>query len=205
MAFLSNQEKRRIAEAVRFAERSTRGELVAVIARTSDDYAHVPWLWGSLTALAVPGFFELFDLETPLLSAHITQVVVFALVVLLLSWQPLKIRLVPRALKDARASRLAREQFLLQRLHATRERTGVLIFVSVAERYVEIIADEGINNVVPPGTWDGIVERFVAKVKASQTAEGFLTAVEECGRWLADNFPPRPDDINELPNALVEI
>jgi len=205
MAFLTQEEKQRIAAAVRAAEARTRGELVTVIARRSDDYALIPWSWATLLALMLPGLIQLANLRAPLASTYLSQVLLFVAVLLLLQWRPLKMFLVPRAMQQAAARRLAREQFFAQKLHLTRERTGVLIFVSVAERYVEILADEGINSSVPEGTWDGVVERFVAQVKAGRTAEGFVDAIAACGEYLAANFPARPDDVNELPNPLVEL
>lgn len=205
MAFLSTGEKAAIAEAVRRVEHNTRGELVTVIARRSDDYVYVPWIWATLLALMLPGLLHLFSVQAPLVSTYVSQITLFIAVLLLLQWSPLKMRLVPKGVKQANARRLAREQFYTQKLHLTRERTGVLIFVSVAEHYVEILADEGINKTVPAGAWDEVVERFIAQVKAGHTSAGFLEAIEACGGYLATNFPPRPDDANELPNLLIEI
>lgn len=205
MAFLTREEKDRIAEAVRRVERNTCGELVTVIARCSDDYSLVPLAWATLFALLLPGVLQLLDMRAPFISPYISQVTLFVAVLLLLQWQPLKMRLVPKAMKHAHARRLAREQFFMQKLHLTRERTGVLIFVSVAEHYVEILADEGIHKVVPADAWNEVVARFIAQVKAGKTAGGFIEAVEACGAYLAEHFPARPDDTNELPNALVEI
>ena len=112
--------------------------------------------------------------------------------------------LVPNSLKRRRASQLAREQFFAQRLHLTRARTGVLIFVSVAEHYVEIIADEGINARVPPGTWDKAVADFVEQVRAGRVTDGFLSVVEVVGARLAEHFPRPLDDRDELPNESRE-
>jgi putative membrane protein len=205
MTFLTTEEKARIAATVRRMERSTSGELVTVIARHSDDYMLVPWTWSALLALMLPGLLQLIDVRAPLVSVYVSQVTLFVTVLLVLHWQPLKMLLVPRAVKHANARRLAREQFYTQKLHLTRERTGVLIFVSLAEHYVEILADEGINDTVPPGAWDEMVANFVTHVKAGNTAQGFLETIEACGGYLASNFPARPDDTNELPNVLIEI
>ena len=111
----------------------------------------------------------------------------------------------PAAVKRRRAGRLAREQFFAQGLHLTRARTGVLIFVAVAEHYVEIIADQGIDSQVPPGTWDAAVSDFVAQVRAGRVADGFLAAIAAVGDHLAKHFPRAPDDTDELPNRLIEI
>ena len=65
----------------------------------------------------------------------------------------------------------------------------MLLFVSVAEHYVEIIADKGINDVVPTGTWEHVVAEFVEKVKSGRIADGFVGAVEACGEPLVQHFP----------------
>ena len=82
------------------------------------------------------------------------------------------------------------------------ERTGVLLFVSAAEHYVEIIADKGINDVVADDAWQDIVQNFVQHVKQQQVTDGFLTAIAACGELLADHFPATDKDINELPNQF---
>ena len=122
---------------------------------------------------------------------------------LLLQWQPIAVRLVPERIKAARATRRAREQFLLRGLHRTKDRAGVLLFVSVAEHRVDLIADEGINALVPPGTWDAIVAAFIAAVRRRRVADGFVAAIEAVTAVLATHFPRAPDDTNELPDRLV--
>ena len=81
----------------------------------------------------------------------------------------------------------------------------MLIFVSVAEHYVEIIADQGIDALVPPGTWDRAVAEFVEQVRAGRIGEGFLAAIAAVGERLAEHFPRAAGDIDELPNRLIEI
>ena len=205
MAFLSDADKLRIAEAIREAEMKTSGELVTVIARSADTYLYIPLLWASLATLTLPAIIWLLpvDLQFPLLYA--LQLATFLGLVLLFRWNPLKMRLIPKAVKNRRAGRLAWEQFFVQNLHLTRQRTGVLIFVSVAERYVEIIADKGINDKVTQNAWDDIVSDFANRVKVKEIPEGFLSAIGACGELLAESFPRLEDDVDELPNRLIEI
>lgn len=205
MAFLTDAEKQRLAQAVARAEAGTRGEFVTVISQAADDYLYVPLLWAALAALALPGMVMVSGAALLIDYVYVLQIVAFFGFAILLQWQPLKMRLLPKALKHARAHRLAREQFFVQGLRLTRERTGVLLFVSVAEHYVEIIADRGIDSVVPAGTWDHVVARFVEHVKAGQVAEGFVGAVEACGTVLAEHFPASGEGRDELPNRLIEI
>jgi putative membrane protein len=124
---------------------------------------------------------------------------------LLFRWTPLKMRLIPKAVKRRRAGRLAWEQFFAQNLHLTRQRTGVLLFVSVAEHYVEILADKGINDKVKQDAWDNIVADFIKRVKAREITEGFLSAIGACGELLAESFPRSEGDVDELPNRFIEI
>ena len=205
MAFLSDADKLRIAEAIREAEMKTSGELVTVIARSADTYLYIPILWASVAALTLPAIVLLLtvDLQFPLL--YVLQLATFLGLALLFRWNPLKMRLIPKAVKNRRAGRLAWEQFFVQNLHLTRQRTGVLIFVSVAERYVEIIADKGINDKVTQNAWDDIVSDFANRVKVKEIPEGFLSAIGACGELLAESFPRLEDDVDELPNRLIEI
>jgi putative membrane protein len=122
-----------------------------------------------------------------------------------LRWPPIKMRLVPRAVQRLHASRRAHDQFHTQNLHHTRERSGVLLFVSVAERYVEVIADEGIHQRVPDGTWHTLVRDFTVRVKAGQIGEGFIEAVNGIGLHLSTHFPAVAGNPNELPDHLIEI
>ena len=205
MAFLTDSEKQQIAAAIAAVELKTQGELVTVITRCSDAYRYIPLLWAALLALLVPGALSVLENPLPGDIAYLAQICTFLGAAALFNWLPLKMRLIPAEVKQLRAHRIAREQFFLQNLHSTRDRTGVLLFVSVAERYVEIIADQGINAVVAPDAWQSIVTTFIGRVRQRQVADGFLTAIAACGELLADHFPATDDNRNELPNHLVEL
>ena len=111
--------------------------------------------------------------------------------------------LVPNSVQNAHAHRRATEQFLVQNLHTTANRTGVLIFVSVAERHAEILADKGIDAKVPPGTWQQIVDTLTREIADGRAADGFVHAIEQTGHHLSQHFPPGSHDPDELPNHLI--
>lgn len=204
MPFLTDDDRQRIESAIAEAERRTSGELVAVVAQSAGDYRYVPLLWPALVALLLPAILLTIEPGMSAWTLYLVQAAAF-LVLALLAQLPVRMALVPDWLKRRRASRLAREQFFERGLHLTRARMGVLIFVSVAEHYVEIIADEGIDALVPPGTWDKAVADFIERVRAGRIAEGFLDMIEVIGARLAEHFPRAPDDRDELPNRLIEI
>lgn len=205
MAYLSEQEKERIAATIRDIEARTTGELVTVIAPASDNYYFIPALWAALLAFMVPGLALVFGLSSDVLEVSIAQLTVFLILALIGRWRPLCRLLIPNSVMKARAARLAREQFYARGVRETVDRTGVLIFVSVAERHVEILADSGINRKVDPMVWRRAVELFVDNIKAGRTADGFIAAIKTCGQVLEEHFPATHKNPDELANHLIEL
>jgi putative membrane protein len=215
---ISDTDRDRIRTAVEAAESQTSGEIFTVVACQSDDYRIVPLLWATLAALLVPlpililTYFS--DPWTypgddgagwPVLWVYLLQLAVFVLLAIILSLPAIRVFVVPRSLKDDRAHALAVQQFLAHGLHMTEARTGVLIFVSLAERYAEIVADSAIAKKVDQAVWDVAMTNLLIEIKAGRLAEGLIAAVAETGAVLAEHFPPRPRDQNELSDDLVLI
>ncbi len=205
MTFLNDAEKVQLRDAIRQVEARTTGEIVTVIARASGDYFYYPTLWAALLAILSPLLPIGLAANIAPLGVIELQILVFALLALAFRWPPIKLRLVPRAVKHRYCARRAREQFLAQNLHTTRERTGVLLYVSVAEHHVELLADAGIHARVPKGTWDEVVSKLGVCVKAGQVGEGFIEAVNAIGAQLATHFPVVGVNLNELPDHLIEL
>lgn len=196
----SADDRQAVAAAIREAERKTCGQIVCVLARSSADYAHVPILWASALALLAPWPLIEFT-EWSVQRIFLVQIVVFIAAALAFSWTPLRLALVPRAVKRARAHHAALEQFVVRRIAHTRNRTGVLIFVSLAERYARIIADEGIAQKVSGAEWQAAIDALTSHMRAGRIAAGFTAAVERCGAVLATHAPP-DGSANELPDRL---
>ncbi len=200
--FIPNPDDVRISEAIAAAETHTSGEIVAVVASESDSYLYAPFLWAALAALVVVWPLIYFTWMTVQWIAVI-QLVVFASLAAILASRPWRYRLVPRSVLVERAHARAVEQFLVQNLHTTAGRTGVLIFVSVAERYAEILADAGIHAKVPEGTWQSIVDDLTSHIGDGRTADGFVSAIGQVGRHLAEHFPPGSAPAHTLSNHLI--
>ncbi|MGO9050190.1 MAG: TPM domain-containing protein, partial [Xanthobacteraceae bacterium] len=109
--------------------------------------------------------------------------------------------LVPRALQRARAHRAALEQFVVRRVAHTKNRTGVLIFVSLAEHYARIIPDEGIAEKVPNSEWQAAIDAMIAHLRSGDIVAGLTAAIERCADVLAAHAPPDGSP-NELPDRL---
>lgn len=207
---LSPSDHDRVAAAIRAAEQHTQGEIVCVLARASDSY-FFPAVSVFAAAIFIVSPLVAFGLDRlwlamPLLHFAAAQLAAFAAGLLVLWLAPgLRFQLVPRRVRYRRAHRNAVGQFLATNMHATEARTGVLLFVSLAERYAEVVADAGINARVPQAAWNGIVAGLLAHARDGRVADGFCAAVAEAGTLLAREFPRVSGDRNELPDRLVEI
>jgi putative membrane protein len=203
---ISDADKTRIADAIRAAETKTSGEIFCVLAQNAGNYRLVPVAWAAALALIVPlPLIALTGWEAKMV--YIIQLIVFVLVAVGLSRRAIRFMVVPRRTKRERAHAAAMRQFLAQGLHKTEGRTGVLIFAAVAERYVEIIADGGINAKVTQEVWDQAVGSLIAAIKEGRPADGFVAAIEQCGAVLAEHFPAAPGtrNVDEIADKLVEI
>jgi putative membrane protein len=192
----------RVAEAIAAAERGTAGEIVVVIAPRCDDYALVPLAWAAIIALLVPPvLYGLFWLSP--VTIYAATIGTFAVLALILGLWPVRVAVTPRAVRRKHARRCAREQFLTQELHTTRGRTGVLIFVALAERYCEVIADTAIAAKVPAEAWRGIIDRLLAEIRGGRAVDGLVGAIAAAGAILAQHFPPGAENPDELPDHLI--
>ncbi len=207
---LDDHDHQRIAEAIRSAEAQTSGEIYCVVARASDSYFY-PAAFFVTAGIVVIGIAVTMLLEWWWISIRLpvfwaAVVLAFAAVWLVLLLLPgLRIHFVPKRLRYQRAHDNALKQFLARNVHITNQRTGVLIFVSLAERYAEVVADSGINAKVDQSTWNGIVADLVGHARQDRLADGFMVAIAAVGTLLSLHFPRREDDANELDDHLVEI
>lgn len=203
MVHLTQLDQDRISKAVLEAEKHTTGEIVPMIVTQSDDYPGARWrlaiviallfgflaysflgdydpvwiLWAQIPGLYIGYWLGAFDviLRPFLLSSKI----------------------------DEEVYQRALQAFITRDLHATKDRTGILIMVSLLEHRVEILADTGINAKVSGDTWQKIVSNMIGNIKSGDLAEGFCIAVRECGEVLAKDFPGTHDNPDEISNKVI--
>ena len=204
MTFLTAQDRERIRRSIEAVESRTHGEVVTVIAQAADEYRYIPSLWALLLAYLTSPVGRLLGLELTPGHWDLVQLAAFAALAALFLLTPLKYRMIPQGVKAQRASRLAHEQFVRQGVHLTARHTGILLFVSVAEHHVEIIADRGIAERVPAEHWQRIVDTFSSQVRRGRVADG---SDEALGALLAEHqdLLAPADNLNELPDRLIEL
>jgi putative membrane protein len=204
MSSISAQDRDRISAAIHDAESRTSGEIVCVLARESTDATALPILLAALVALVLPWPLIAFT-AMPVNLILLLQLVVFVGLTMLLCLPRVRIALVPRAARRAMAHRVAMEQFMIRGVGRKADRTGVLIFVSMAERYARIVADRAIAERVSNREWQHAVDALIAHTMHGRIADGFVAAIERCGRVLEENFPRNEARRDELPDRIYLI
>jgi putative membrane protein len=205
MARLTESDRQRLRSAVQAAESRTRAEFVMVVARRADPYFFPPAALTTAVAIALPGLLWVAGIANDFAVLYGVQLAVFAVLLPLLRLPALLPYLIPPAVGVARARRLARDLFHRLGLHRTQERVGVLLFVSLAEHYVEIIADDGANDAVAVDAWRELIQSTTERVRRDGAADGLAAALERLAEILGRALPRRPDDKNEIPDRLIEL
>jgi putative membrane protein len=203
MGLLTPRDRQQIEAAIARAEQQSAGELVVVAVRRSAEHA----LMRAIAALLLTVGVALVIWR--LSPGHSAWLLLLVLLLSFASYALLglpalhRLLLVPQA--SARAAHLrACAAFAEHGLHRTRDRTGVLIFISELERRVIILADDGIDKVIGSDGWRGYVERLVAAIKSGDVGGGVAQVIDDIGAMLAGRFPRRRDDVDELPDEVIE-
>jgi putative membrane protein len=198
---LREDELRAIGERVAAAERRTAGEIVVSLAQQSSNYARERLSFSFVLTLSAAVLVHVLIPSIPSTWVLCGQ----APLVVLCFWlsdQPwLLRRLVPESVQQLAVSGRAKQLFLEHGVTETRERSGVLLYLSEAEHRIELLADRGIHERVGAEAWERTVNEVVAAIRGGRAAAGILSAVDSIGEVLARHFPPSADGVNELPDA----
>ena len=220
---LTDPERDAVAAAIADAESRTAGEIVVIVSSEAHHYPATALTVAALAAFALPlgavllgwapdHLFPTWDAADQ--SQHAARVVeafvavqalLFAAVLVLVHYAHLSRPLTPLGLRRDRVHRDALIQFKARNLDHTTGRTGVLIYVAEAERIAEVVADTGIFAKVSPDHWGATVAAVIDGIKAGAAGRGLAAAVGLAGAVLAEHFPVAADDVNELPDRVIEI
>ncbi|SFP93103.1 TPM domain-containing protein [Sphingomonas rubra] len=217
---LTAEDHTLVTAAVAAAERGTNGEIVTIVSRSSDAYHDAALHWTILAMLLVPALLAFspalvhvaFDdgkiapsTAALLTSMLVMQGVAFILVRAALSYRPWRLALTPRATKARRVRARALALFAAAAEHRTAGRTGVLLYLSMEERRAEIIADAAIHGRVSADVWGEAMAAMIPELRARRPGAGMAAAVARIGAVLAEHFPRTENDVNELPDRLIEL
>lgn len=180
---LSHDERHRIEEAVRAAEARAGVHIATAIVPASDRYALYPLVWGALAALAAGGFVAVFWPSLSSRADFAIEAVLFIAASLLFDWWPIRVRLVPRNIRNAHASAMAQREFAA-RILAT-GKGGLLLFISLGERYAEVLADRALHARMGGEIWSKVLAELIAAASSGRVTEGTIAALDTCANEIA--------------------
>ena len=225
---LNEKDRARISAAITQVESKTSGEIFCVLAKDVSRYREVPLLWAAVAAFVVPPLLVLVGLHRLALgpiftswtdeSAHameglilralsifeLVQAGIFLCVAILVAVPKVRRALTPGALKAHRVRQAARRHFVAVGARLSDAEPHILIFASLADRRVELVAHDKIHKMVGEGPWTASVAAVVDGMTTGRAADGFIKAIETCGAALAQHFPPDGAPKNRLPNTILE-
>lgn len=184
---LSVEDKARIHAAIAAEEARCHVHIAVSVVPASDRYALYPIAWGAVAALAAGGVMALGWPHLHLREAFAIEAGVFIVASLLFDWWPIRLVLVPRHVRARHAQALAHREFAARILASRERKGGVLFFVSLGERYAEVIADRETHARVGDVAWKQIVGNYLAAAKQGRIADGIVTAIVACSATIAPN------------------
>jgi putative membrane protein len=209
--FLSESDREKIQAAVRSAETQTSGEIVPMVVSYSYHYPMATVLGAASIALPLSilatylvGYLFWLGSQNMWILMGIFGILFICFHALIKRTPSLRRIFVSNVEMEEEVREAAITSFFKEGLYRTREETGILIFISVFEHKVWVLADRGINAKVPQESWNEIVDHIVQGIKKRRHADAICEAVDAAGRLLAEHFPVRPDDTDELQNLIVE-
>lgn len=199
---LTPDERARVDAAVAAAEETTSAEIVAMLTPRSVDYLAQELTVSAVAALALPAVLLPFA-SIPALMIWTAQLALFAGLAILLPRLGAGRYFVGRGRVEEDAHAAARAAFFAHGLRRTRKRAAVLIYISMNEHYVEVLADDAAAAVVSHDAWQAVVTDLTGAIKANQLTEGLENAAGKIATLLADKLPPETTNPDELPNVII--
>ncbi len=206
----SQQDLERIKNAVKEAESKISGEIVPVFVEKSGYYTIANYRAALIGAAFVFVLIVLFDRYTPSLAVY-DPVLIFVLVSLGGIVAALKANyldfvkrmMLSQTYLDQSTRKRAERAFLEEEVFNTRQRTGIMIFISFFEHEVIVMADKGISQMVEQKEWDTMVQKMIVHIKQGHVTDGIIEAITRCGSLLLEKgFVVTADDVNELKDDL---
>ncbi|WP_419768380.1 TPM domain-containing protein [Arcobacter sp.] len=202
--YLNNDEKESIEKQIKKLEEKSSAELVAVITDFSSSYNLLILIF-SLVFTFLISLISLYFNASTIMFFEI-QLSTFAFFILMFhNFKQYFLYLLPKKYKYNKASKKAKEEFINQGLYDTQTKLTIMFFVSIEEKYVEIITDKNVKEKIDDTYWQEIVNQFIKDVKNKEFEEGYKTAIKSCSEILIENFPIKENDINELSNEVIEL
>ena len=202
---LTNEEKELISQEIQELEEASSTELIAVITQKSSDYKYAS-LMISVFCVFLISFILFYIKEISTLQLLQYQLLFFVVINLFLEkFNNLVLKVIPQSYKYRKASLNAKRQFHNLGLNRIKTKQAIMFFVSLDEKYVEIITDDEITKEIPNEFWQQLIYEFTLDIKKENFLSGYLKAIKTSKAILIKHFPIKENDENELSNEPIEL
>jgi len=201
---LNDNEKNLISNEIEKLEKKSSSELVAVVTKQCSSYKFETVVLSLFITTIISLITLIFDISAIKLF-QIQIISIFMLYFIFEKFNKILLTFLPKSYKHTKASNYAHKQFSNLGFQTTKTKQAIMFFVSLDEKYVEIITDSAIKEKINDSYWQEIVNEFITDVKNNNLSNGYLKAIKSCNEILIKNFPIQEDDENELPNEVVEL
>lgn len=190
MVKLTEAQRATLKLALDAAEKRTSARIAVTTVPISDKYKLYPMVFGGLVGMAVLAVLAVAWPHIELRQAFLITVIAAGVGTFLLDFWPLRLAVVPRHAKLWECWELAHRAFASRILAQNDRKTGILVFVSLGERYVEVVTDRDVDRHIAQSVWDAIIKAFLAEAKQGRVGDGLPKMVEACAGVLEQHYPP---------------
>ncbi len=214
---LSKDEMKKISSAVKNAEGKTSGEIATAMIKESYDYAIYELMFaviigflyfvimmffvGNVEQLLQEKFWD-YSVNYLVMFYGFSTFIVITIFYFIGNISSIDRLIVPKKLRNRKVQERATRYIMESGVYNTKDRTGILIFISIMERRVELLADSGINELISPEKWQNIVDNIIKGIRQKEIVDHLVESINECGNLLAEHFPIQTDDKNELTDDI---
>jgi len=214
---LIKDDLKKISSAVRNAEGKTSGEIATAMIKESYDYAIYELIFaviigflyfvimmffvGNIEQLLQEKFWD-YSVHYLVMFYGFSTFIVITIFYFIGNISSIDRLIVPKKLRNRKVQERATRYFMESGVYNTKDRTGILIFISIMEQRVELLADSGINELISPEKWQNIVDNIIKGIRQKEIADHLVESISECGNLLAEHFPIQTDDKNELTDDI---
>ena len=214
---LKKDDLKKISSAVKKAESKTSGEIVTAIIKESYNYAIYELIFAVITGLTyfiimmffvgnienwLHGIFWDYSIHHLVMFYGFSTFIAITILYFIGNISNVDRFIVAKKIMQKKVNERAMRHFMESGVFNTKDRTGILIFISILERRVELLADSGINEKIPQGKWQNIVDNIIQGIKKKNVTAHLIESINDCGELLAQHFPIQPDDVNELSDEI---
>jgi len=200
---ISSDTKKYIKDLISDIESKSDAEIRVVLAQSCDRYRYSIFIYSLFATLLVPFGVKATGIYITQTNLMALAVAIFLFVSFVLEYSDIKYRIIPKKVKNDRCEKIALAQFYKLGINKTKNHKAILLFVSLNERYIRVVADENIKQKIDDNFWKSIVKEFISFAKEEQIDKGLIHIVKKCGEVLEGNFSKTARKENELSDEIV--